>query len=68
MLYLEKLVDRISKFTKESLSEMFESDKQTILPQPHERDLYHEVVQHVTFCQSRSATAYSVINEQMKSQ
>lgn len=53
MLYLEKLVDRVSNLTKDSLNQMFEHDKDSILPQPHERDLYLEVVQHVTFCQQR---------------
>lgn len=53
MLYLEKLVDRINTLTKESLVDMFEEEGVTVPIMAHERELYVEVIQHVTFCQHR---------------
>ena len=53
MLYLEKLVDRIKFLAKESLVEMFEDEKSVASTNPHEKVLYAEVMQHVTFCQQR---------------
>jgi len=59
MLYLEKLVDRINYLVRKSLSEMFEEEKETIPTNPHERNLYVEVIQHVTFCQQRSVCIHN---------
>jgi len=59
MLYLEKLVDRINHLVRKSLSEIFEEEKETIPTNPHERNLYVEVIQHVTFCQQRSVCIHS---------
>ena len=56
MLYLEKLVDRITSLTQESLADMFEEERVTIPTSALERELYMEVIQHTTFCQHRSVS------------
>lgn len=53
MLYLEKLIDRLTKLVKESLVQMFEEERHTIPSGHYERQLYLEVIQHVSFCQKR---------------
>ena len=61
MLYLEKLVDRITSLTRESLADMFEEERVTIPTSALERELYMEVIQHTTFCQHRSVYALIIL-------